>query len=146
MDLTVKDFTLRDRGRVQEISVFDAVRRPGEDAASPFTIPPDVPRDVASNRSETHDRLVVVLIDDLHMYNKRDERARTIARDLITQLAPGSMMAMVFTSGQTGVQVTDDHTELLRAADLALARSVESPAVIVVGDVVRLSPEWPTDT
>ncbi|HET9369207.1 MAG TPA: VWA domain-containing protein [Vicinamibacterales bacterium] len=125
MDLTVKDFTLRDRGRVQEISVFDAVRRPGEDAASPFTIPPDVPRDVASNRSESHDRLVVVLIDDLHMYNKRDERARTIARDLITQLAPGSMMAMVFTSGQTGVQVTDDHTELLRAADRIKGRKAQ---------------------
>jgi uroporphyrin-III C-methyltransferase/precorrin-2 dehydrogenase/sirohydrochlorin ferrochelatase len=27
-------------------------------------------------------------------------------------------------------------------ADLAVERGVESPAVIVVGDVVRLSPEW----
>ena len=34
---------------------------------------------------------------------------------------------------------------LATIAQLALARSVESPAVIVVGDVVRLSPEWGTD-
>ena len=34
---------------------------------------------------------------------------------------------------------------LATIAELALARSVESPAVIVVGDVVRLSPEWGTD-
>jgi uroporphyrin-III C-methyltransferase/precorrin-2 dehydrogenase/sirohydrochlorin ferrochelatase len=27
-------------------------------------------------------------------------------------------------------------------ADLAVGRGVESPAVVVVGDVVRLSPEW----
>jgi uroporphyrin-III C-methyltransferase/precorrin-2 dehydrogenase/sirohydrochlorin ferrochelatase len=27
-------------------------------------------------------------------------------------------------------------------AELAAARAVEAPAVVVVGDVVRLSPEW----
>ncbi|WP_353510809.1 uroporphyrinogen-III C-methyltransferase [Intrasporangium sp.] len=34
---------------------------------------------------------------------------------------------------------------LASIVELARARSVESPAVIVVGDVVRLSPEWGTD-
>jgi VWFA-related protein len=123
MDLTAADFTLRDGGTPQEVSVFDVVRR--EVPPPPpveFRQPPDLPRDVASNRALDTDRVVVIVVDDLHMYKNRTQLARDLTVDLIEQLQPGSSMALLLTSGEGSTQVTEDHGRLIDIARTFTAR------------------------
>ena len=63
---------------------------------------------------------------------------------LIAQGRPVDCPVAIVERGFSPTQRTTVGT-LSTIAQRALARSVESPAVIVVGDVVRLSPHWPTD-
>jgi VWFA-related protein len=113
-DLTASDFTLKDRGRPQDIAVFDTVSRAASTAVpARFRLPADLPRDVASNVSRDTERVVVVVVDDLHLYRNRTERTKSLVTQLVAELGPGSSMGLLLTSGDTGTQITDDHAELL---------------------------------
>ncbi len=120
--LRQEDFTLYDRKKPQQIAVFDEVTHEATPASPAFALPPTLKHDVASNHAEQTDRLVVVVVDDLHMYKGRSDQAKTIVRDLIDQLGGRTTMAMLFSSGQHGVQVTDDRALLLREADTIKGR------------------------
>lgn len=63
---------------------------------------------------------------------------------LVGQGRPGDCPVAIVERGFAPTQRTTVGT-LSTIAERALARSVESPAVIVVGDVVRLSPDWRAD-
>ena len=112
--LTAADFVLRDRGRSQAVATFDEISRGGRPEG-----PPRVPllsrKDVSDNQSAQSDRLVVMVVDDLHIFKERTDRAKEIARKVLVDLGAESSMAVLFTSGEHSTQVTDDQVVLSAA-------------------------------
>jgi len=115
--LTEADFTLLDRGRPQKIAAFQEIGAERKRAAAAPRPPAQVRRDVASNQVNELDRLVVLVIDDLHIYRGRTDRAKTVARDAVAKLAPGAFMAVLFTSGDRSTEITDDSSRLVAAVE-----------------------------
>ena len=116
--LQESDFTLLDRGTKQTIAAFQEIgadRKPGEAALR--RLPASVRRDVSSNQLAEMDRLVVLVIDDLHIYRGRTDKAKALAKDAVTRLAPGAFMAVLFTSGERSTEVTDDGSRLMAAVE-----------------------------
>ena len=109
-------FEVFDRGRRQTIAAFEEVAHTRE-AATDATLPPAVRTGVASNQSVRAERLVVLVVDDLHIYRRRTERARTLARDVVLQLGADASMAVLFTSGDRSTEVTEDRSRILAAVD-----------------------------
>ena len=93
------DFALQDRGKPQDVATFDEMShdRRAQASAAP---PAGVPRDVSSNQTAQSGRLVVMVVDDLHIYRERTDRAKDIARKVLADLGPQSSMAVLFTSGE----------------------------------------------
>src|SRR4051812_45728048 len=68
--LTVDDFVLKDRGKAQTIATLDEVThepRVPAFAASALRL---VRKDVSDNQTAQSDRLVVMVVDDLHIYKE----------------------------------------------------------------------------
>jgi VWFA-related protein len=121
--LTQQDFSVRDRGKPQAIATFREVGE--EPRASTADVPrmlPSVRLDVASNQTAQSDRLVIMVIDDLHIWKSRTDRAKEISRDVVNRLGAKSSMAVLFTSGEHNTNVTTDHSVLLSAVDTLKAR------------------------
>src|SRR4051794_22714412 len=118
--LKTSDFALRDRGKSQEIATFDevAIARPRQ--AVPAD--PRVRRDVSNNQTALVDRLVVLVVDDLHIYKDRTARAKDIAARVLVDLGAGASMAVLFTSGDHSTQITDDQAVLRDAVDTLKGR------------------------
>ena len=120
--LAAGDFVLKDRGKTQAIATLDEVthepRVPSFAAAAPML----VRKDVSDNQAAQSDRLVVMVVDDLHIYKDRTDTARSIARQVLDTLGRGSSMAVLFTSGQHSTQVTDDNAVLAAAVDTLKGR------------------------
>jgi VWFA-related protein len=126
--LTRDDFTLADRGQPQAISVFDEIVHQAAPAGPAFQLPAGLKRDVVSNQAERADRLVVIVVDDLHIYRGRTDRARDLVRQLIDRLGDRTTMALLFTSGEKSTQVTEDRADVLAAVDSLKGRhSVRRP-------------------
>jgi len=123
--LTAADFALFDRGKPQTIATFqeiDSGRLPVNNDQARLRLPAAARRDVASNHPAEMDRLVVLVIDDLHIYRGRTDRAKTVARDAVAKLAPGAFMAVLFTSGEHSTEVTDDSSRLVSAVETLKGR------------------------
>ena len=119
--LTPSDFTVFDRGRRQEIAAFEEVthtRPPGDGVE----LPPTVRADVAGNQSSRARRLVVMVVDDLHIYRGRTARAKELAREVVLRLSADASMAVLFTSGDRSTEVTEDRSWLLSAIDTLSGR------------------------
>ena len=128
--LTAADFALADRKKPQAIATFEEISNARDSVADLF--PVTLRRDVASNQGTQADRLVVVVLDDLHIYKGRTEPAKQIARSLIRDLGAQGSMAVLFTSGENGTQVTEDRSRLLAAVDTLKGRRAlrrPSPAI-----------------
>ena len=124
--LTQADFAILDRGKPQTIATFEEVTHEVEPAAPPALR--SVRLDVASNRSAQERRLVVLVLDDLHIWKGRTDRAKDIARKIIDTLGPDSSMAVIFTSGKNTTQVSADPAVLNAAVDTLKGRqSVRRP-------------------
>jgi VWFA-related protein len=119
--LTAVDFVVRDRGKPQSVATFDEVSRGGR-PAGPARIPLLSRKDVSDNQSAQSDRLVVMVVDDLHIYKERTDRAKEIARKVLTDLGAESSMAVLFTSGDHNTQVTDDQVVLSAAVETLKGR------------------------
>jgi len=128
-DLTQDAFAVRDRGKPQTISTFEELGR--ERTAAPADAPPMLPSvrlDVSTNQAAQSDRLVIMVIDDLHIWKGRTDRAKQISRDVVDRLGAQSSMAVLFTSGEHNTKVTTDRSVLLTAIDTLKARqSVRRP-------------------
>lgn len=112
--LQKSDFALLDQGNERDIDVFVEVdAAPATDAYARSS----ARRDVVSNADARTDRLVVVVLDDLHVRRDHTDRARAAARRLVEQLSGRATMAVVLTSGDPGVEFTDDPAEVLAAID-----------------------------
>jgi len=120
--LTADAFTLLDRKKPQSISAFEEVSHVYTDETRAAELPVTVKHDVADNRTAQSQRLVVVVVDDLHIYSGRTARAKDLARQIINNLGPDASMAVLFTSGEHSTQVTEDRALLLAAADTLKGR------------------------
>ena len=67
--LTERDFQIFDRGRPQRIAAFEEISHEG---SGPAPLPIDLEDDVADNATQA-DRLIVLVLDDLHFQAKTDE-------------------------------------------------------------------------
>jgi len=137
--LTKDDFELTDRKQRQEISVFDEVSHEETPATPEFVLPPTVRRDVSSNNADLGDRLVVVVVDDLHLYRNRTDRAKSIVRDLLAKVGQQTTVGLLFTSGKHSVPtVTSDQSIVLAALDtLKGQRAVRRPPDAIDEQVVH---------
>ena len=142
--LEAADFALFDRKRRQEIVNFDEVShaRPAAAAGSAVRLPL-VAQDVSSNQTVQAGRLVVMVIDDLHIYRERTTRAREIATRVLEDLGYQSSMAVLFTSGEHSTQVTQDRVRLAAAVGTLKGRqSWRRPHPAIDGQTGgRLDPE-----
>src|SRR3954468_16871583 len=92
-DLKASDFILRDRGKAQAIATFDEVRHERPSVAA---TPPPVRADVGDNQGAQAERLVVMVVDDLHIYKERTDRTKDIARKVLADLGSQASMAVLF--------------------------------------------------
>jgi VWFA-related protein len=58
-----------------------------------------------------------MLIDDLHLFTGRTDRAKDIARSIVNDLGPQASMSVLYTSGEHSIEITEDRSELLAAID-----------------------------
>jgi VWFA-related protein len=87
--LTPEDFVILDRRKPQAVSTFKEIRRDQDRPSGPArAFPPTLKLDVASNQSAKSERLIVMVLDDLHAYRGRDETVKTIARQVVENLGP----------------------------------------------------------
>jgi VWFA-related protein len=136
--LTKDDFLLYDRKKPQDIAVFEEVVHEAEPVGPLFTLPPSLKRDVSSNHVDKTDRLVVIVVDDLHIYKGRADRAKDLVKQLIDRLGNQTTMALLFTSGDRSTQVTEDRADVVAAVDhLKGRRGVRRPADAVDSQVPR---------
>jgi VWFA-related protein len=145
--LTAADFTVYDRKKAQTIATFEEVShaRSPEVAGTARAPSADVKRDVASNQTAQSQRLVVMVIDDLHIFKGRTDRTKDIARSVVRDLGGEASMAVLFTSGEHSIEVTEDRSELLAAIDEVKGRR-PYPRPILANDRLRgRSPDPTTD-
>jgi len=130
--LTKDNFTLTDRKKPQSIDVFDEVTIGDAPTTPAFTLPASLRRDVASNNVELADRLVVIVVDDLHIYKDRTDRSKDIVRMLVDKLGAKTPMALLFTSGKHSIPITEDRSLVMTALDtLKGQRGVRRPSAAV---------------
>jgi VWFA-related protein len=123
--LTQRDFALTDRKKSQSIDMFEEIsHEPGAtaNAASAPAFPLTLKLDVATNTTIQADRLVMVMIDDLHIWKGRTDKTKDLARDIVTKLGNQASMALIFTSREGSTEITQDRSELLAAIDGMKAR------------------------
>jgi VWFA-related protein len=127
--LTKTDFAITDRKKPQVITTFDEVSHERAAAAVPTAmLPQTLRRDVVSNQSMAADRLIMIVLDDLHIWKGRTDKAKDLTRDVIAKLGDQASMALLFTSGEHSTQVTQDRSELFAALETMKARqSVRRP-------------------
>lgn len=109
--LKKEDFALFDRLVKQEIAVF-AEKSHEPPPADPFAAP--LPMDVADNRSAKSDRLVIIVLDDLHFRGRTTEAVNLVER-AVNEIGDSVTLGLVTTSGTFGVEPTEDRARLLVA-------------------------------
>jgi VWFA-related protein len=115
--LTKDDFVLLDRKRPQTIELFEEVSRPAAASSPAFSFPPTLELDVAVNRGLDLDRVAVIVIDDLHLFRDRADRAKAVAREFVEKMGLRTPMAVLKTTGKGSTPVTDDRAVLMTAID-----------------------------
>jgi VWFA-related protein len=116
------DFVLRDRGKTQAIASFDEVSHDAARARAAAALPAGIRHDTADNQDAQASRLVVLVVDDLHIYRERSERAKVIARSALAELGPQSSMAVLFTSGDHSTNLSTDRSVLAAAIETIKGR------------------------
>jgi len=149
--LTKDDFVLKDRKKPQAIETFTEVQRQVERATEVPPLPAETRMDVATNTSAKAGRLVVLVLDDLHVWRGRADTVKDIARKIVNDLGPESSMALIQTGGEHGVEVTDDRSRLLRGIEkfqgrrptrrpLEVCEPIGKPRDVETADASNLDP------
>ena len=115
--LTAADFRVVDNGTFQRIAAFEEISHDPDDAPP---LPPDAPIDVADNATNA-DRLIVLVLDDLHFQAKNDV-VKNMARRVVEGIGPRASLALVTTSGSFGIEPTDNRAALLAEIERFLDR------------------------
>jgi VWFA-related protein len=121
--LTAADFNLSDRSKPQQIATFKEVTISGSGAAPaagsravPSAEAATAPA-VAGSPTPSADRIVVMVLDDFHVYRGLADRAKAIAHKIATALGPQSTIAVLFTSGHHSINFTRDAGAISAAID-----------------------------
>ncbi|HEX6322491.1 MAG TPA: VWA domain-containing protein, partial [Vicinamibacterales bacterium] len=121
--LKAGDFALTDRKKPQTIAAFEEVTHERPRAADDRVADVAPARmDVADNQSVQAHRLVVMVIDDLHIWRGRTDLTKTIAKDVLAKLGGDASMAVLFTSGEHSTEVTEDRAALMGAVETLRGR------------------------
>ena len=145
--LKKEDFQLFDRRKLRPISAFDEVQHaaPGEPGAAP-AFPPTLRMDVASNTDPQADRLVVMVIDDLHIYKGRTSQAKELAHKFLDRMGARASMAVLKTSGTRSTEITQDRALLTAAIDnFAGMQSWRRPHQAIDAQTVWIDPNAPLE-
>ena len=110
--LTDRDFEIVDGGAARPIAAFTEISH-DEAPRAPIS---SVLRDVADNASANSDRLIILVLDDLHFSGKTDH-VKAMTRQVVTRIGPEASLALVTTSGTFGVEPTEDRARLLEEID-----------------------------
>ena len=110
--LTDRDFEIVDGGAARPIAAFSEISH-DEAPRAPIS---SVLRDVADNASANSDRLIILVLDDLHFSGKTDH-VKEMTRQVVTRIGPEASLALVTTSGTFGVEPTEDRARLLEEID-----------------------------
>jgi VWFA-related protein len=117
MGLTKRDFTLYDRRRPQTIATFAEFSRSATADEGGTVLPVTVRRDVAGNQQTSSDRIVVLVVDDLHIYAGRTNVVRRLVRTIVSDLGPHTSLALLTTSATRSVEITQDPSVIVAAAN-----------------------------
>ena len=115
-DLTRDDFRVLEDGAPQTIATFDFIESKSTNAGSPTT--KDKEGSVAHTESSPGPSTYVILIDDYHL--RPDEAAKTksvLQRFLRQHVTADDRVAIAFTSGANGQDVTSERSLLLATVD-----------------------------
>jgi VWFA-related protein len=113
--LTKGDFTIVEGVTDRPVVAFDEFSR--DDDFSLPTFPPSFKLDVADNAVARMDRLVVLVLDDLHAFRERDETVKRLARAVVNNLGPRASLAFTTTSGNQKTGFTTDRSKVLALID-----------------------------
>ena len=124
--LSAEDFQVYEDGVQRPVETMVEVKVPAAASARGAEWLHAAPRDVVVNTDSSGGRLVVILIDD-GSFGQPDmmdpgaiQKTRQIARDIVNQLGPADLAAVVFTAlNNTAQNFTHDKTLLLTAIDKA---------------------------
>jgi VWFA-related protein len=116
--LTAADFTVLEDGKPQKISTLEEVAVPAAETA-PAAWMRDVAPDTRTNDIPTDGRLIVVLMDDAVTRDPElIEPARRIGREIVRQMGPADLAAVVYTLQNSKSQdFTSDRGRLLAAVE-----------------------------
>ena len=103
--LTKADFQLLDNGKPQEIVALTEYRHERA-MLGPEVEPPHF--DVTTNYGPTAQRVVLIMLDDLGIASWDWEKAKEAIRQFIRELGGQLQIALVRTSGEAGVELTND--------------------------------------
>ena len=116
--LAAEDFVILERGKPVQVATFKAVRREREAVPSfASRFPASTRLDTSNNQTSQAGRIIVLVLDDLHAYRGRDEVVKKIAKELVQNLGDDSLMALLMTSGDYNVEITEDRSRLMAAID-----------------------------
>jgi VWFA-related protein len=103
-DLRSEDFELLEDGKPQDVSTFSlvdlpAVPRPASPRPAALPLEPDVRR----NDAASIERVLVLVLDDLHTGALRSASAKRLARQFIERyVGPRDLVSVIHTSGRSG--------------------------------------------
>ncbi len=110
--LTRDDFDVYVAGRRVEVAVLAENRN--ERPATP-RVSSSARSDVASNETIQRDRIIMLVIDDVHIRRDSTEAARAAASRFVEGIGGRAQVAVLFTSGRPGLEFTTDPQALLAA-------------------------------
>ena len=73
--------------------------------------------DVADNATAKSDRVIILILDDLFFHTDRSDEIKAMARRVIDGIGPGASIGLVTTSGEFGIEPTEDRAQLLSEID-----------------------------
>jgi len=114
--LSAADFTVLEDGQPREIQAFTEVDLPSRRAPGAAAWTRQVPSDVSSNAvAQQQGRLVIVVMDRSIPVGEPTVTARRVATQIINELGPDDLAAVVSTANGAVQNLTTDRTRLLRA-------------------------------
>src|SRR5687767_8311132 len=114
--LSAADFTVLEDGQPREIQAFSEVDLPSGQAPGEAAWTRQVPSDVSSNAvGQQQGRLVIVVMDRSIPVGEPTLTARRIAMQIVNELGPDDLAAVVSTANGATQNLTANRPRLLRA-------------------------------
>lgn len=125
--LRAEDFTVLENGKPQPVVAFAAVEIPSAPPAAAGWMS-EVGSDVANNQLDLRRVVVIIMDDGLTAPDDGVPRAaKQIARGVIERLGPNDLAAVVFTFQGKSQNFTNNHRQLLAAADSFSPKATAAP-------------------